>query len=65
MPKPKPLIDTTGEVREVTADDLEKFHPAREALPASLQRKLGVREHRKCKRPLQADRPRGEPDSAA
>lgn len=43
MPKPKPLIDTTGEVREITAEDLKKFQPAREALPASLQRKLGVR----------------------
>lgn len=43
MPKPKPLIDSTGEVREITAEDLKNFQPARGALPASLQRKLGVR----------------------
>lgn len=43
MPKPRPLIDDSGEVRELTAADLDKFLPAREALPASLQRKLGVR----------------------
>jgi uncharacterized protein (DUF4415 family) len=43
MPKPRPLIDDTGEVRELTAADLDKFLPAREALPGSLQRKLGVR----------------------
>ena len=43
MPKPKPLIDATGEVREITAEDLKKFQPAREALPGFLQRKLGVR----------------------
>jgi len=39
----KPLIDKDGEVRELTADDLKKFRPADEALPASLKDKLGMR----------------------
>ncbi len=43
MSKPKPLIDSAGEVRELTAEDLKKFRPARDVLPDSLQRKLGVR----------------------
>jgi uncharacterized protein (DUF4415 family) len=43
MSKPKPLIDSTGEVRELTTEDLKSFRPARNALPESLQRKLGVR----------------------
>jgi len=43
MPKPKPMIDSTGKVRELSAEDLKKFRPAQEVLPSSLQRKLGVR----------------------
>lgn len=43
MPKPKPIVDSTGEVRELQTGDLKKFRPAIEALPDSLQRKLGVR----------------------
>jgi uncharacterized protein (DUF4415 family) len=43
MPKPKPMIDSTGEVRELSAEDLKRFRPAQEVLPSSLQRKLGVR----------------------
>jgi len=43
MTKPKPLIDSTGEVRELTAADLQHFRPAAEVLPAALRRKLGVR----------------------
>ena len=43
MPKRKPLIDKNGEVRELTAADLKRMRPAREALPASLRVKLGVR----------------------
>lgn len=39
----KPLIDEDGEVRELTAEELEKFRPATEALPPSLIKKLGVR----------------------
>jgi uncharacterized protein (DUF4415 family) len=29
----KPLIDNSGEVRELTAEDLREFRPAAEALP--------------------------------
>ena len=43
MPKQKPLIDAKGEVRELTANDLTAFRPARKALPESLRRKIGVR----------------------
>ena len=43
MPKQKPLIDAKGEVRELTVHDLTEFRPAREALPASLRRKVGTR----------------------
>jgi len=43
MPKPKPLIDAKGKVRELTASDLKAFRPARQTLPGSLRRKLGVR----------------------
>lgn len=43
MPKSKPLIDAQGEVREITAADLESFRLSQQALPASLRRKIGVR----------------------
>ena len=43
MPKLKPLSDAKGEVREITAKDLKGFRPARQALPGSLRRKVGVR----------------------
>lgn len=42
-PSNKPLIDESGEVRSLTAEDLKKFRPASEVLPASLQAKLGMR----------------------
>jgi uncharacterized protein (DUF4415 family) len=38
-----PLIDNGGEVRELTADDLKRFKPAREVLPLSLQKTLKIR----------------------
>ena len=38
-----PLIDADAEVRELTADDLKGFKPAREVLPLALQKSLGVR----------------------
>jgi uncharacterized protein (DUF4415 family) len=38
----KSLIDTSGEVVELTAKDLAAFRPAAEVLPASLQTKLGM-----------------------
>ena len=43
MPKSKALIDARGEVREITSADLEAFRPSRQALPASLRKKVGVR----------------------
>ncbi len=43
MPKSKALVDAQGEVREITSTDLKGFRPAREALPASLRRKVGIR----------------------
>lgn len=43
MPKRKPLIDKRGEVRELSAADIKRMRPAKEALPASLRSKLGVR----------------------
>ncbi len=43
MPKPKPLSDAKGKVREITAKDLKQFRPARHTLPSSLRRKVGVR----------------------
>ncbi|WP_337289036.1 BrnA antitoxin family protein, partial [Candidatus Methylomirabilis sp.] len=43
MASRKPLISADGEVRELTAEDMTKFKPAAEVLPASLRKKLGVR----------------------
>ena len=43
MASRKPLIDTDGEVRELSAADMAKFRPAAEVLPSSLKKKLGVR----------------------
>jgi len=40
MPNFTPLIDATGEVRELTAADMRRFRPANEALPATLLAKL-------------------------
>jgi uncharacterized protein (DUF4415 family) len=38
-----PLIDEQGEVRELTASDFKRMKPAHKALPASLQKTLGMR----------------------
>jgi uncharacterized protein (DUF4415 family) len=43
MPKSKPLIDTQGEVRELTAADMKRFLPAKHVLPGTLLSKLKVR----------------------
>ena len=43
MASRKPLTDTHGEVREITAEDMARFKPADEVLPSSLRKKLGVR----------------------
>jgi uncharacterized protein (DUF4415 family) len=43
MPKSKALIDSRGEVREISSADLKGFRPSRQVLPASLRKKVGVR----------------------
>ena len=43
MPKPKPLIDSNNEVRELTAADTRRFRPAKEVLPKTLLTKMNVR----------------------
>ena len=43
MKKILSLTNKGGEVRELTADDLRMFKSAKEVLPQSLQKKLGVR----------------------
>lgn len=50
MSKRLPLVDASGEVRELTAEDMAKFKPAGEVLPAELysalvamNRRAGVR----------------------
>ncbi|MDE2082535.1 MAG: BrnA antitoxin family protein [Burkholderiales bacterium] len=42
MPRSKPLVDSTGEVRNLTIKDLRALEPM-QALPASLRRKIGTR----------------------
>jgi len=41
--KRKSLTDSKGEVRELSSTDLKGFRAAREALPSSVKRKVGVR----------------------
>jgi uncharacterized protein (DUF4415 family) len=43
MPRRKSPTDSRGEVREISSVDLKAFRPARETLPNSVRRKLGVR----------------------
>ena len=43
MPKSKPLTNTEGEVRELTAADMKRFQRAKHALPGTLLKKLNVR----------------------
>ena len=43
MPAHKPMIDESGEVRELTAADIKTFKRGSAALPASLRAKTGVR----------------------
>ena len=43
MSKRTPLTDADGEVRELSAADLRRFKPAQEALPAGLQKTLGMK----------------------
>lgn len=43
MPKSKPLTDSEGEVRQLTAADMKRFQNAKQALPGTLLKKLNVR----------------------
>ena len=43
MPKSKPLTDTEGEVRELTAADMKRFQSAKHALSGTLLKKLNIR----------------------
>lgn len=43
MPKSKPLTDAKGEVRELSAEDMRRFRPARDSLSPTLLSKLAVR----------------------
>jgi hypothetical protein len=43
MSEAKHVIDTEGEVRELTAEDLAQFRPAAEVLPSALVAKLKAR----------------------
>ncbi len=43
MNKRVPLTDESGEVRELTAQDLRHFKPAAEVLPPDLLRTIGIK----------------------
>ena len=43
MAKSKPLTNTEGEVRELSAADMKRFQRAKQALPGTLLKKLNVR----------------------
>jgi uncharacterized protein (DUF4415 family) len=43
MSKRPPLTDADGEVRELTAEDMALFRPAKEVLPPALLKTLGIR----------------------
>ena len=43
MPKSRALIDSEGEVRELTVVDMKRLRPAKDALPVTLLAKLKVR----------------------
>ena len=43
MPKSKPLTNIEGEVRKLTAADMNRFQRVKQALPGTLLKKLNVR----------------------
>ncbi len=43
MKKRAPLTNAEGEVRDLDAEDIQRFKPASEVLPEQLQRKLGLK----------------------
>ncbi len=48
MARRKPLVDSHGEVRELTRRDMARFKPAAKVLPPTLLKKLGVRGQQKA-----------------
>ena len=52
MAKRKPLTTRSGEVRELTAEDLKYFRPASEVLSPSLREKIATRKRGPQKTPL-------------
>jgi uncharacterized protein (DUF4415 family) len=48
----KRLVDESGEVRELSPKDMQAFKPARDVLPAALQKTLGVKTRGPQKKPL-------------
>ena len=66
MTKRKPLIDTDGEVRELTAADLRRFKPADQMLPPELLKTMGIKPRGPQKAPTkQATTIRLSPDVMA
>lgn len=43
MPKSKPLVERSGEVRELTVADLRRMRPAKDVLSTEMLAKLGGR----------------------
>jgi uncharacterized protein (DUF4415 family) len=43
MPKSKPLLNESGEVRTLSLRDVQKMRSAKKSLPENLQHKVGVR----------------------
>ena len=66
MTKRTPLIDTDGEVRELTAADLRRFKPADQVLPPELLKTMGIKPRGPQKAPTkQATTIRLSPDVMA
>lgn len=51
MTKRAPLIDSDGEVRELTAADLRRFKPAEQVLPPELLKTMGIKQRGPQKAP--------------
>ena len=66
MTKRAPLIDTDGEVRELTAADLRRLKPADQVLPPELLKTMGIKPRGPQKAPTkQATTIRLSPDVMA
>ena len=66
MPKRAPLIETDGEVRELTAADQRRFKPADQVLPPELLKTMGIKPRGPQKAPTkQATTIRLSPDVMA